>query len=516
MLTLNFYKTMAATILILAVSCSPLLAKDRKSGRSKAEKTKASAPAVASSRPAPRRQKTVRTKSVRKQQQNTKRTRPKTTVPASNKRPSRVTAGTRPSRRSQSKTASAKQHRASRPAEKSSHAAIGTRTSRPSRSKRHHGRGWKNRPAKTTYPLIKRTVEVVNLSRKKRKAPDVTIVNKTPTRVVVKKPPRHSSVQLSLGTTAKKPRNHHRSAVKQRPRYEHIYRDRRNRLSHRIIWPKYRYMVHYNWGPAFTFRYVYPYHHRKYVFISLGGYWPIHYRYLRYYWYGYHPYRWYGRSPIARQAETDTHNYYTYNYYNTQNLDTAPAAYDAGYVDHTTFADVREKLAQQAAQEPAEQTPADMRFDEAVTAFEAGDYAIASDKFAKAAKLAPDDMILPFASAQALFADEQYSEAAEVLRSALANVTPEEEGVFYPRGLYSEDEVLFEQIDRLTERTGFLSHDADLQLLSGYQLLGIGKIDEAAEHLQQAQLDMDNTTAATVLLGLVEKIKTENPENTDL
>ena len=298
-------------------------------------------------------------------------------------------------------------------------------------------------------------------------------------------------------------------------RYEHVYRDRRDRLCHRIVWPRYRFPVCYNWGSRFTFRYVYPYHHRRYVFVSLGGYWPVHYRYSRYYWYGCHPYDWYGYYPIAREVVGDTYNYYTYNY---SYGEAPPAAYqptdEVGVVDHTTFADVRERLAQQAA-EPNAPTPADTYFEEAVKAFEESDYNTAAEKFAEAMELATEDMVLPFAYAQALFANGQYSEAADALRSALENVSPEAEGVFYPRGLYTEDEVLLEQIDLLSKAAEIYTSDADLQLLLGYQLLGIGEIDEALEPLQQAGLDLENKDSAEVLLNLLEKIKTEKPENAD-
>ena len=286
--------------------------------------------------------------------------------------------------------------------------------------------------------------------------------------------------------------------------YEHVYRDHHGLLCHRIVRPRYRFAVRYHWGPHFAFRYTYPYYHRKYIFVSLGGYWPINYGYIRYYWYGCHPYYWYGSYPIAREVTSDTYNYYTYNYYD-----------DIKSVDENTFADVREKLARQAAEEPIEQTLADQYFEEAVSAFEANDYDIAADKFAEAAELAPNDKILPFAYSQALFADEKYTEAAEVLRMALAKLTPEKDGVFYPRGLYAEDDILFEQIDKLVEKADLYYFDADLQLLLGYQLLGIGEFDEAAESLKQAGRDLENAAAAKTLLDFLEKIRTHNNENPD-
>ena len=259
---------------------------------------------------------------------------------------------------------------------------------------------------------------------------------------------------------------------------------------------------------------MYPYHHRKYLFVSLGGYWPVHYRYMRYYWYPSHAYDWYGYQPIAREVQGDTYNYYTYNYYGDGATDSALTTQDLTTVDENTFADVRAKLAAQA-EAPDAQTLADTYFEEAVKAFEAGDYSTAADKFAEATDLAPDDKILPFAHVQALFADKKYLHAAVVLREALAKVPAEEEGVFYPRGLYPEEDTLFEQIDQLAEAVPLRGFDPDLQLLLGYQLLGVGSIEEAAEPLQQASLNPANATSAKILLDLLEKIETETNKSID-
>jgi len=313
---------------------------------------------------------------------------------------------------------------------------------------------------------------------------------------------------------------------------EHEYIDRYERICHRPIWPSYHYPVYYSCGPHSTFRYVYPYYHRKYIFVSLFGYWPIEYTYARYYWYGYHPYIWHGYYPIPYEVQGDTYNYYTYNYYSNDDAGTTAQpgqSYTYNYyydsdmaaqpsqtenyirpVDSNTFADVREKLARQQAQQPDQQTLTDAYFEEGVKAFEANDYTAAALKFANAIELAPDDMILPFAYAQALLANEQYTQAAEVLRAALAKISPQKEGVFYPRGLYSNDDILFEQIDRLAEKARLYTFDADLQLLLGYQLLGIGKLDEAVEPLHNASQDLQNAAAAAVLLNLLEKIKIDN------
>ena len=92
-----------------------------------------------------------------------------------------------------------------------------------------------------------------------------------------------------------------------------MYYDPYNRLHHRVIWPTYYYPVYYPFGPSVYCDYVWPYYHRKYVFISLGGWWPYDYTYRRYYWYGYHPYVWYGYYPVAREVAVGSDNYYTYN-----------------------------------------------------------------------------------------------------------------------------------------------------------------------------------------------------------
>ena len=280
---------------------------------------------------------------------------------------------------------------------------------------------------------------------------------------------------------------------------DYVYRDYNDRICSRTIWPRFRFAVNYDCGPWFTFRYVYPYYHRKYMFVSLGGYWPFDYSYTRYYWYGCHPYYWYGYYPIAREVRSPSYNYYTYNYYTDE---------DGGYQPAQTVvnSEIFENMAEQTA-EPRDATLADVYFEEAVKAFEVAQYNTAALKFAQAIELAPEDMILPFAYAQALLASEQYSKAAEVLRGALEKVSPEKEGVFFPRGLYPDEESLLKQIDRLAERAAQFSYDADLQLLLGYQLLGIGQHDRAFEPLMNAGKDLENAKAAGILMALLEKIK---------
>jgi len=286
-----------------------------------------------------------------------------------------------------------------------------------------------------------------------------------------------------------------------------MYYDPYNRLHHRIIWPTYYYPVCYSFGSYYGAHYVWPYYHRKYVFISLGGWWPDDYTYMRYYWYGYHPYMWYGYYPVAREVAVGSDNYFTYNYYGD----------DGGYttyrsdapLDPVTQARLRASVEQQRAAEPAPQTLADTRFEEGVKSFEAGDYAAAAVRLDEARRLSPQDMILPFAYAQALFADGQYDRAADVLRDALKNISAEKEGVFFPRGLYANDDVLFAQIEKLVDKVDNTESDADLQLLLGYQLLGVGETGYAREPLEEAAQNPQTAAPAGILLKLADKMEKE-------
>lgn len=303
------------------------------------------------------------------------------------------------------------------------------------------------------------------------------------------------------------------SHVRHRYHNSHVFADYRGYWHHRLVWPSYRYVVSYGHGfhnrhhRYWGFRYVYPYYHRKYLFVSLGGYWPLDYSYARYYWYGCHPYYWYGYYPLPYEVEGDTHNYYTYNYYTEEADDSSGQSVNyIKPVDHNTFADVREKMAQEAAEGPAPETDADVYFEQAVKSFEGGDFAGAELAFRAAMEQSPEDMILPFAYSQTLFAQGKYNESAEALRKALAQTEPEKEGVFYPRGLYKDENVLFDQIEALNDVAAQSDElKGDLELLLGYHLLGIGETEAAITPLESASQDPKNADAAVVLLDLVVK-----------
>lgn len=346
---------------------------------------------------------------------------------------------------------------------------------------------------------------------------ETTVINNSNTTVVQSEPANFGSGGRHVRRHGRGHRDRSRFSVSSNFGSRHHGRHRKSghhdrRIFHRIVRPSYRQAIYYDCGPSWTFSWVWPYHHRKYVFVSLGGYWPTTYRYRRYYWYGYHPYYWYGYEPIAYPIGGDTYNYYTYNsyYYDDSDQLRAGEVVDGVQVpDYDALSAVREKLEKEAAEEPDEETETDRYFDEAVKAFEEGDYPTAVARFHDALELEPDDVVLPFAYAQALFANDQYAEAVEVLRKVLAGI-PAEEGIFYPRGLYPSDDVLNEQIDRLAKEALNASEggfNPDLELLLGYQLLGVHRLDEAAEHLENVQQDYDNRQAATLLLELLEKLK---------
>ncbi len=233
----------------------------------------------------------------------------------------------------------------------------------------------------------------------------------------------------------------------------------------------------------------YPFYHRKYIFFSFGGYWPVDYLYRRYYWYGYHPYYWYGRYPTIYSSGNYGVGYYSYE--------------PSGVYDD--FADVRDRLYGAESEPPDDVTSADIYFEAGVQAFERAQYALSAEKFGYAMELAPADIILPFAYAQALFADGRYLAAVSVVRRALTNLPADQPTVFYPRGLYADEAMLKTQIERLSHALSQRPGDYDLSLLLGYHLLGVDRADEARTYLARAALAQNNEHAAGVLVDLLDE-----------
>jgi tetratricopeptide (TPR) repeat protein len=173
-----------------------------------------------------------------------------------------------------------------------------------------------------------------------------------------------------------------------------------------------------------------------------------------------------------------------------------PYTYQGGDENYETFGNISV---------PAKQTSADQYFQRGVDLFAAGNYAKASDYFEQAKRTAPSDVILPFAYVQSLFAEGKYTEAARQLRDTINRQPAGSEWAFYPRGLYLDDNVLMGQIDKLARQAG---SDSDLQLLAGYQLLGIHQFDAAMDFLNKAQLgDKNNQIAVGKLMFILNNLK---------
>lgn len=210
---------------------------------------------------------------------------------------------------------------------------------------------------------------------------------------------------------------------------------------------------------------------RKYVFVSLNGYWPG-YNYYRYYSYRTYPYYWYITGDSSYQ-------------------------FSSGY---ETFADVSS---------PAQQDSADRCFEQGVNYFAIGDYSKAADYFFLAKSYAPTDDILPFAYIQALFAAGNYLPAAQNLRAVMERQPLGSQWAFYPRGLYRDDNVLLMQINTLISQA---SVSGDYQLLAGYQLMGVQRFDEAMDYLNRAKYtDSRNSLSADKLIYIVNNLKANYP-----
>lgn len=255
---------------------------------------------------------------------------------------------------------------------------------------------------------------------------------------------------------------------------------------------------YYDW---YGISYYYPYYHRKYLFVSLGGYWPYSYRYRRYYWYGCHPYYWYG-AYVDTEPTTVVYDYTTTNYYynTTSPVVTTEPAVAASPVEETSVTDA-----------PLPQTQADIYFANAVNAFEAGNYNGAAELFREAVLMSPDDEVLPFTYSQALFAAGDYALSAYVLREIMTKIPAEEPAVYFPRGLYKDDQILNDQIARLENEIRLEPFCTDYQLLLGYQYLGIGQWDKAVNALGQAARSPLNVDIVNKLLDIAEKMENEAP-----
>ena len=223
--------------------------------------------------------------------------------------------------------------------------------------------------------------------------------------------------------------------------------------------------------------------------------------YRRYYYPYYYPYSYYYDSQVYRE-----HEYRGDEYSSSQQLTEEEPYYDR-------FSDVREKVKAQQAEQTAQKEMVNRYLDNVVEAFATGDYAEAALRASDAVSAEPDDAVLPFVYTQSLFAHGRYTRAAAVLREALSSIDPDTQEIYYPLGLYPDENLLTEQIETLTSAVQAEPDNTDLQFLLGYQLLGADRLDQAREALQEAQNDYVNRDAAATLMEILERIRADDNED---
>jgi len=237
------------------------------------------------------------------------------------------------------------------------------------------------------------------------------------------------------------------------------------------------------------------------VFFVIGGFWPWwgwyswypYYAYPYYYGYPYYgSYYGYDTSLGYSMGGGDTYNYYNYNNDATGPLQPGSTINGMQVPDYDAL-------------RAAGQGQSDKLFDDGVLAFGKQDYATAIAKMQEAVRLEPEDTVLPFAYAQALFANNQYEQAAAVISTTLSEMSPRKAEISFPRGLYKDENILNAQIRNLERAVLMDPANSQLQLLYGYQLMGSGKIDEAKVALNVAARDAKTAAAATSLLDVIER-----------
>ncbi|MHC4365012.1 MAG: tetratricopeptide repeat protein [Planctomycetota bacterium] len=229
------------------------------------------------------------------------------------------------------------------------------------------------------------------------------------------------------------------------------------------------------------------------------------YRYFAYftfpYYWHYYPYYDYYYYPYYR------HRYPSYYYSDDRTYPTEPDAdspvdeYEP-YSDR--FRDVRERMDEEEAQADAQQTGIDRHLDNIAEVFAAGDFDKALLLAKEAVDEEPDSAALRLLYSQTLFATEKHAYAAVVLRYALAQIQRQQQDLSYPIGFYPDESALNAQIDNLARKAKDNPDRADLQLLLGYQLLGVHKFDQAELPLQKARDDVINADAARMLIDVLQ------------
>jgi hypothetical protein len=227
---------------------------------------------------------------------------------------------------------------------------------------------------------------------------------------------------------------------------------------------------------------------------------PTHYRYhkkrhygRRYYYYSL-PYRYY------YYPSSVVYEYHHYNPDSSYYSSTDQYQPDDSYQSESQY---------ETQQQYEEQPPADIdqRLDRIAESFASGDFFNAVYYSRRAAEQYPEDVPLKFVYAQSLMADNDYHRAAQALRQALDASDIENEGVFFPFGIYPNDQALNAHIDKLKQKVGYEPSNSSYQLLLGYELLGTEQSEDAKEALEKAKTNLENEKYADMLLNILERSK---------
>jgi len=165
------------------------------------------------------------------------------------------------------------------------------------------------------------------------------------------------------------------------------------------------------------------------------------------------------------------------------------------------------KTSERIAKEAAREAKLRRHISEIAKAFVAGDYSRAASCAMQALSEFPDDSVLPFIYAQALTAEADYVKAAAVIREAVHRSEPQQLTIFPVAELYPDQDILLEQIEKLSNAATAAPSSADLQLLLGYELMIEGQFDQALDALEKARNDYVNGRTAEVLCELCEKYR---------
>jgi tetratricopeptide (TPR) repeat protein len=154
--------------------------------------------------------------------------------------------------------------------------------------------------------------------------------------------------------------------------------------------------------------------------------------------------------------------------------------------------------------------------DKIAEAFASEDYFNAVYYSRRAIEEYPEDVPLKFFYAQSLLADNDYHRAAQALREAIDAADVENQGIFFPFGIYTDDEALNAHINLLKQKVDYEPSNANYQLLLGYELLGTGSLDQAATALEKAKTNLENKKYADILLNVLEKSKSPSEQNENI